>query len=64
LRVDEPLDLLRHPDVLVELERPQHAADHALLVLGVHDLEALGEAGFAPMNSQQPVRQAVKRADP
>ena len=64
LRVDEPLDLFRHPDVLVELERAQHAADHALLVLGVHDLEAFGEAGFAPVDAQQPVRQAVERADP
>ena len=51
LRVDEPLDLFRHPDVLVELERAQHPADHPLLVVGVHDLEAFGEPRVAPHGS-------------
>ena len=64
LRVDEPLDLFRYPNVLVELERAQHAADHAVLVLGIHDLEAFGEAGFAPVDPKQAMRQAVERADP
>jgi hypothetical protein len=64
LRIDEPLDLLRHPDVLVELEGAQHSTDHALLVLGIHDLETFGEPGFAPVDAQQPVREAVEGADP
>ena len=34
------------------------------MVLRVDDLEALRQAGFAPVNSQQTVCQAVKGADP
>src|SRR6185312_3177861 len=38
--------------------------DQALLVFRVHDLEALDQAGFAPVQPQQPVRKAVEGADP
>ena len=34
------------------------------LVLGVEDLEALRQPGLAPMQAQQPVREAVEGADP
>ena len=64
LGVDEPGDLLRHPSRLVELERADELAHEALLILGVENLEGLRQAGFAPMHSQQAVRDAVKGADP
>ena len=38
--------------------------DEALLVLGVEDLEALRQAGLAPVQPQQAVRDAVEGADP
>jgi len=62
--IDEPLHLARHPARLVVLGRLQHLLDEALLVLGVEDLEALGELRLAPVHAQQAVRDAVEGADP
>ena len=64
LRVDEPRHLARHPARLVEAEAPDDPLHQPLLVLGVEDLEALRQAGLAPVHAQQPVRDAVERTDP
>src|SRR5205085_341693 len=62
--IDVPLHLARHPARLVELRRPDDLLDEALLILGVEDLKALSEVRLAPVQPQQPVRNAVKGADP
>ena len=64
LRVDEPQDLARYPARLVEIERLQDLAQHPRLILGIQDLKALRQARFAPMDAQQPMRQAVEGAQP
>ncbi len=64
LRIDEVLQVLRHPACLVELECPDHLLDQAQLVLGVEDLEGLRQARLAPVQAQQAMREAVERADP
>ena len=46
------------------LERGGDALDHAHLVVRVHHLEAFRQSGLAPVQAQQPVREAVEGADP
>src|SRR3546814_7225661 len=41
-----------------------HALAQAQLVVAVEDLEAFGQLRVLPVQSQQPVRQAVEGADP
>jgi hypothetical protein len=50
VRVDEPLDLAWHPAALIKVPRLQNLADEAHLVLGVQDLKALRQMGFAPVH--------------
>ena len=64
LLVDEPLDLARHPTRLVELLRLHQFFYEPQLVVRVEDLEALRQAGLAPVQAQQAVRDAVEGADP
>ena len=64
LRVDEPLHFARYPAGLVKLQRADHLLDQALLVFLVENLEALRQAGLAPVQPQQPVREAVEGAHP
>src|SRR5690606_7608984 len=64
LRVDEPLHVARRPLVLVDAERPQHSADQAELIVRVHDLERFGEVRVLRVYPQQPMREAMERADP
>src|SRR5580704_7705940 len=64
LCVDEPLHLARDPARLVELPGADQLLDEALLVLGIHDLEALHQARLAPVDAQQAMRDAVEGADP
>ena len=64
LPVDEPLDLAWRKVVLIQAQALEHAADQEQLVPGIDDLESFREPCFAPVNSQQPVRQAMERADP
>ena len=62
--IDEPLHLARHPAGLIQVLRLDDLADEALLVLGVQDLEALRQTRLAPVQSQQPMGDAVEGADP
>jgi len=62
--VDEPLDLARHPAGLVELHGLDDFLDEPQLVLAIEDLEALRQIRLAPVQAQQPVRDAVERAHP
>ena len=64
LPVDEPLDLAWRIVVLIQAQALEHAADQEQLVPGIDDLESFRQPRFAPVNSQQPVRQAMERADP
>ncbi len=64
VRIDEPLHLARRPARLIQIARLDQLLDHALLVFGIEDLKALHEPGVAPVEAQQPMRQAVERADP
>ncbi len=64
LRIDEPLDLLRDPAAVVDLEVFQQALDQAQLVVGVDDLEILRQFRFLPVPPQQAVGEAVERAYP
>ena len=64
LRVDEPQDFTRDPAGLVEFERLQNLAQQACLILRVENLEALRQAGLAPMQPQQPVGETVEGAYP
>src|SRR5258708_2317683 len=64
LRIDEPEDFARNPAGLVKIERLQYFAQHARLILGIQNLKALRQSGFAPMDAQQPVRQTVKGPQP
>ena len=64
LRVDEPLDLLRHPAGVVDLEVLDQPLDQAQLVVRVDDLEILRQIGLAPVSPQHAMREAVKGADP
>ena len=64
LCVDEPQYLARDPAGLVQVERLQHLAQNARLIVGVQYLEALRQACLAPMQTQQPVRETVKGSDP
>src|SRR5271167_3689444 len=64
LRVDEPENLARNPARLVQIERLQYLAQDARLILGIQDLKALRQTCFAPMDAQQPVRQAMKSPQP
>ena len=62
--VDEPLQLLRRPALLVEAHGPHHPPDDAQLVVGVDDLEVLRQSGLLPVGAQHAMRQAVEGADP
>ncbi len=64
VRIDEPLHLAGHPAALIQALRLDEFLDQAQLILGVQDLEALDQARLAPMQPQQPVRNAVEGADP
>ena len=64
LVIDEPLDLPRDPGGLVKFEVFQHPADQPLLIFRIDDLEAFRQPGLVGVAAQQPVRQAVERADP
>ena len=64
LRIDEPLDLLRNPAAVVDLEVLQQALDQPQLVVRIDDLEILRQFCFLPVPPQQAVRKAVERADP
>ncbi|MDT4853017.1 hypothetical protein FQZ97_872710 [compost metagenome] len=64
LPVDEPLRLARRPALLVQAELADHPLDQALLVVGIENLEVLGQPGFLPVRTQQAVGQAVEGADP
>ena len=62
--VDKPLQLLRRPLGLVQVQRFQHPAHQPLLVLAVEDLETLLQSGLQPVGAQQAMRQAMKGPDP
>jgi hypothetical protein len=62
--VDPVLCLFRRPARLVEIEAAQHPAQQPVLVVGVEDLEGLGEFRLAPVQPQQAVGKAVEGADP
>ena len=62
--VDEVLHFTRHPAILIQLQRLQQLLDDAQLIVGIQDLEALRQAGLAPVEAQQAVGQAMKRAQP
>ena len=64
LPVDEILNLAWHPAAVIDLEVLQQALDQPQLVVRVDDLKILRQPGFTPVTAQQPVRKAVKRADP
>ncbi len=64
LRVDEPRHFTRHPARVVQVQAADDLLDQALLVLTVEDLEALRQAGLAPVQAQQAVADAVEGADP
>src|SRR5450631_1069269 len=62
--IDEPLDLARHPAGFIQVLGFQNLADEAQLILGVEDLKALRQIGLAPVQAQEPMRDAMERADP
>ncbi len=64
LRIDEPLDFLRHPAAVVDLEVLQQPLDQAQLVVRIDDLEILRQLRLAPVAPQQAMGEAVERADP
>ncbi len=64
LRVDEPQRLLGRPTGVVDFHGLHQALDQAQLVVRIEDLEAFGQAGFAPVAAQQSMGQTVERADP
>ena len=64
LGVDEARDLAGRVAGLVELHLLEQALDQALLVLGVEDLEVLGQAGVLPVGAQKAMSQAMEGADP
>ena len=50
--------------LLVEVERLEHPADETILVVGVEDLEVLGQACIQMVGPQQAVGYAVEGAYP
>ena len=64
LPVDKPLNLFRYPATVIDFEILEQALDQSLLVVGINDLEVLGELRLAPVTTQHAVRQPVERADP
>ena len=62
-RVDEPRGLARRESRVVDAEALHHAFDHALLIVGIQNLERLRQFRLAPMLAQQTVRDAVEGAD-
>ena len=62
--IDEVLDLARHPARLVELHGLHDLLDEPQLIFAIENLEALRQARVAPVQAQQPVRDAVERAHP
>ena len=64
LLVDEPLRLTRRPFAVVQVHLADDPFDQALLIVRIHDLEALHQPGLLPMRAQQTVRQAMEGADP
>ena len=63
-RIDEPLRLACRPMRLVHAFVANDAAQQALLVFGIENLEGFGQSGFLEMHPQQTMGDAVKRADP
>ncbi len=61
--VDLPSGLARRKAGLVQPQPGDHALDDALLVIGVENLEAFGQAGFTPVPPQQAMGDAVEGAD-
>jgi hypothetical protein len=64
LRVDKPLQFPRRVLTVVDLEAFQQPLEQPELVIGIDDLEILRQARLAPVPPEQPVRKAVKGADP
>ena len=64
LTVDEILDLPRDPAAVIQLQVFKESLDDAQLIIRVDDLEVLWQLCLIPVTSQQPMREAVKRADP
>ena len=63
-RIDKPLRLARRPPGLVQLQITEYAADGAVLVIAVEDLEGLRQTGVLPVHAQQTMGQGVKGAHP
>ena len=64
VRIDEPDRLAHGPLLLVHIEGADHALDEAQLVVRVEYLEVLRKSGLPPMHAQQPMGDAVERANP
>jgi hypothetical protein len=62
--VDEVHQILGRELLVVDIHRLQHALNHRQLILGIEDLESLGQRGVAVMGAQQAIAQAVESADP
>ena len=62
--IDEVLDLARHPARLVELHGLHDLLDEPKLIFAIENLEGLRQPRVAPVQAQQPVRDAVERAHP
>src|SRR5680860_43061 len=63
-RIDVPLRLARRPARLVQLQTFQHPLYQTILVIGIENLERLGQPRLAPVRPQQPMRKAMERAHP
>ena len=61
---DEVLQIARAVTLLVDILRFHQTLDRGELVLAVQDLERLRQAGRLVVDAQQPIAQAVERADP
>ena len=64
LAVDETGHRLGRPAVFRQVQRLERAFDEAQLVVRIHDLETLHQAGFLPVQAQHAVGDAVKGAHP
>ena len=62
--INEISDLTWHPAGVVEAHFFQNFFHQPLLVIRIENLEGLRQLGFAPMNAQQAMRQAMEGADP
>jgi hypothetical protein len=64
LAIDEALDLARRPARFVDLQFLEQALDESKLIVGVEDLELLGQTRILPVCAQKAMRQTMEGTDP